>query len=383
VSETSKAGYMSLLQTTIDSYLDREINVNVEISQAGQLPQSNRAYDAIRNLPQAGFSFTPRQLLHAIGCKTASIPLSSQDECLKAAYLYIHILDMNSPFLAIKHGNDSDLLTPRSQEIGIGIMCLLVGKYFDIPWDQLGPLPARGKRFDYHGSNGVHDCIFECKGTSNRSNQSVQIKHGLEKKLAHHTRNEYFDVELIVSSFVGYNNSPPKIVLADPDKSSYRRLYDKGDARYYRLKHYCRVLQYIGLPRSAFHLNLYAHEYLESKRLLRRTIMDEKMDIGFLESINIDGDIFYGRWFNSWVPEQSKRYSKLYIRERHIYDNIDYKKYSVFQGLRKDFYESGLSLEPFANLLLDQTEIQKYNNYYQQRVSVFPDGTIMIFRPIS
>ena len=144
----------------------------------------------------------------------------------------------------------------------------------------------------------------------------------------------------------------PKIILADPDKRSFKELYARGDDRYYRLKHYCRVLQFIGLPSSAYRLNLYAYEYLKNKRSVYRMIIDEKRDRGFLQKIIIAGDEFLGRWFDSWLPKGSKRYRNLYEKEKHLSMRFFRGKRSVFQGVRRDVYESGLTKEPFSELLL-------------------------------
>ena len=62
------------------------------------------------------------------------------------------------------------------------MMCLIAERYFGIPWDQLGPLPGQGKRFDYRGITGQLQCIFEAKGTSHSANQNAQINSGLDKK---------------------------------------------------------------------------------------------------------------------------------------------------------------------------------------------------------
>lgn len=369
-----------MTQAELDNSLDCVHNVSVVVSPAGQLPAANHAYDTIRQLEQTGFLFTPRELLHAIGCKTASLPVSEQDECLKSAWLYTHILDLQGPYLSFQGLYGSDLQTARSQEIGIGFMCLIAEKYFGIPWDQLGPLPGRGKRFDYHGTNGTLNCIFESKGTSHSTNQSVQIDSGLEKKEAHHQRGEHFDVELIVSSFIGHGLTPPNILLADPDKGSLAELFERGDERYYRLKHYCRVLQFIGLPRSAYHLNRYALEYLAGRRWLYPTIMDEKHDEGFLEKVVIEGDVFLGRWFDTWLPKESKRYKRLYDKEKQIQSPVSVGKRYVFQGLRQDIYRAGLSHEPFLHDLLVKQDTAKYKYAGNARVSVLADGTIMIFR---
>lgn len=371
---------MITTQAELDSCLDRSHTISVEISSLGPLPNDNRAYDAIRNLPQNGFSFTPRELLHAIGCKTAALPSSEQDECLKMAWLYTHILNLQAPYLSFYGTYGSDLQAARSQEVGIGMMCLLAEKYFNIPWDQLGSLPGRGKRFDYRGTNDVLKCIFESKGTSHRATQKSQIDNGLGKKHAHHQRGEYFDIELIISSFIGRGSVVPRILLADPDKTSFKKLYERGDKRYYRLKHYCRVLQFVGLPRSAYLLNVHALDYLKGKQSLYRTIIDEKHERGFLESITIAGDEFLGRWFDAWLPKKSIRYGKLYEKEKKLKERHPFPRRLVFQGLRRDIYESGLIQEPFSRPLLQKNERERYKYFDQLGASVFPDGTVMIFK---
>lgn len=365
-------------QHQLDTILDRLHTVRVDVSPQGPLPQGNNNYAVIRALSQTGFSFTARQLLHAIGCKTAALPVSASDECLKSAWLYTNILDLEGPYLAFQGAYGGDLQTPRSQEIGIGMMCLIAERCFGIPWDQLGPLPGQGKRFDYRGVSGVLQCIFESKGTSYRSNQSGQIENGLDKKSAHHARGEHFDVELIISFYVGHNGDEPRILLADPDKSSFKELFSRSDDRYFRLKHYCRVLQYVGLPKSAYYLNRYAMDYLYGRRSIYKTLINEKEDRGYLQSINIDGDEFLGRWFNSWLPKESVRYKRLYKKETFFNEGGEHR--SVFQGIRRDVYEAGLQPEPFSHPLLRMNEMEKYSLFQQMRVSVFADGTVMIFR---
>lgn len=177
-----------MTQAELDAALDRVHVIPIEVSNQAPLPATNTAYDPVRNLQQTGFQITARELLHAIGSKTAALPSTAQDDCLRASLLYTYVLDLTSQYLRFKSGLDSDLQTPRSQEIGIGMMCLLANRCFNVPWDQLGSLPGRGLRFDYRGQHNGFDGIFESKGTSYRSNQNGQIDHGIQKKEAHHIR---------------------------------------------------------------------------------------------------------------------------------------------------------------------------------------------------
>lgn len=323
---------MILSQHQLDAALDRTHTLPVIVSTEGPLPAGNPAYRALRALPQTGFSFTPRDLLHAIGCKTAALPTSPRDECLKVAWLYTHILDLEGPHLAFQGNFGSDLQIARSQEIGIGILCLIAERFFGIPWDQLGPLPDQGKRFDYRGTKGRMRCIFEAKGTSNLAYQNSQIKHGLTKKAAHHARGDQFDVELIVSSCIEHNGRQPRIMLADPDKSSFNLLYERGDDQYYRIKHRCRILQYVGLPRSAYRLNRFARAYLDKRMSAYQKYFRENDEFSNLETIALGGDEFLGRWFDNWLPASSKRYKRLYDITKEYQLPTFARRRSVFAG---------------------------------------------------
>lgn len=369
---------MPYSQEELDRLLDREHTIRVEVSPENPLPH-NAAYADILSLAQTGFTFTPRQLLHAIGNKTVAIPVNAHDQAAQYALLYANILDLQGDHLSFRGSYDLDLKSARSQEIGIAFMCLIAQRYFGIPWDQLGSLPSVGKRFDYRGEGNGIQCIFEAKGTSRLDSQRSQIADGIEKKEAHHNNGEHFDVELIVSSYIGWDNGAPRIILADPDKSSYRELYSRGDKRYYRLKHYCRVLQYIGLPESAYLLNRYTLKYLKDKQAIYNVIMNEKSQSSFLASILVGNDVFLGRWFTGWFPEGSKRYKKLAMRTSKLIPSEKTRKIRVFQGVRRDFYQSLFTKEPFSQDLLSFQERNIYSRSDGNRVSVFPDGTIMMF----
>jgi hypothetical protein len=366
-------------QIELDQCLDRVHTLQVHICQDHALPINNHSYDPIRSIERTGFVFTPRELLHAIGSKLSSLPSTIQDECIKNAIFLLKNLNLDSDPISIKISSSSDIQGLISQLLGIGFMCLISNRYFNIPWDQLSSLPAPGKRFDYRGSRLGLDGIFEAKGTSSLSTQQTQIQSGISKKEAHHQRHEFFDIELIVATCIGRNSSISQIILADPDESSLSDLYRKGNDRYFRLKHYCRVLQYIGLPKSAYHLNRYALDYLHNRINLQKTIMDEKAEFGFLTTITVNDDEFVGRWFTSWLPENSNKYKKQkYEKEANLLVKGEIN-FRVFQGVRRDIYRSGFDNDPFTLKLLTDQETKKYTNYGDSRVSAFPDGTILIF----
>ena len=244
------------------------------------------------------------------------------------------------------------------------------------------PIGGNKKRFDYRGKGDQYNCIFEAKGTSNRNSQLDQIRDGRKKKTAHHERNEFFDVELIVSTAIERNGNPPRIIIADPDFSTWKNRYLLIDDRYYRLKHYCRVLQYIGLPETAYQLNKYAQAYLKNKRSLSQAILDEKEEIGVLEKLEIGGDEFLGRWFNFWLPESSKKYKIFSTNEYKAKIESITPKIKIFQGLRRDIFRTLNQTDPFSQQLIDKGKLATYSKYQNVGASVFSDGTIMIIEEV-
>jgi len=103
-----------MTQQELDQALDVPRFLPVQFSAEGPLPAANDAYDSIRNLPDTGFEFTARELLHAIGSKTAALPSSSKDDCLRASLLYTYILDISDQDIFLKPSIDSDLKTMLS-----------------------------------------------------------------------------------------------------------------------------------------------------------------------------------------------------------------------------------------------------------------------------
>lgn len=369
---------MPLTQAELDAALDELRTFEVEVSRDAPLPQNRTAYDPIRGLPRTGFDFTLRELLHAIGSKTAALPASRQDDCLKASLLLTYTLDLEGDQVCFRPHPDSDLVTPQSQWIGIGMVCLLAHRYFDIPWDQLGSLPGPGLRFDYRGSGPTVDGIFESKGTRHRSNQSGQVEDGIGKKDAHHQRGDHFDVELIVSTFIGERGTTPRILIGDPDFDQLARIFDESDDRFFRLRHYARILQFVGMPQSAFRLNNYAKQYWRGGPVVSRTVIEED-EVEDLEILELGEHRYFGRWFDSVVPEHSRRYSAERYRSilRGTGERLHLRR--VFQGMREDVYRAGFEGDPFSQQLLSRAEIERSLSTADRAASLFPDGTIQVF----
>ncbi len=81
----------SLSQREIDNYLDKRYTIPIEIYDNAPIPQNNGIYSELIRATDEGFPFTTRELLHAIGCKTAALPMTERDSCLNSAYLYQYL----------------------------------------------------------------------------------------------------------------------------------------------------------------------------------------------------------------------------------------------------------------------------------------------------
>jgi hypothetical protein len=358
--------------------LSRAHTFGVEIDARGPLRPTKPAYDPIRSIESSGFSFVVKDLLHAIGCKTASLPMNEEDECLRCSYLFTRILDLQAPVLCFASGNDSDLQTPRSQELGIGMMCLIAHYYWQIPWDQLGPIPAPGKRFDYRGQNGSIKAIFESKGTKYSYNQPNQIVHGLEKKEEHHARGENYDVELVVSTHVGMTGDTPRILTADPEYDFNALAFGPDSNNFYRIRHYARVMQFIGAPATARRL------YLESNALLGRGNQPPRGmndDFELFDEYRIGPLRFLGHWFDKWVPEGSVRFRKYRDVEQSLRKNPFRTR--VFQGLFDEFIGIILESSPTDIQLFDRGILRRLKDVGGEPVSAFDDGSIFVVEEIN
>lgn len=367
-----------MTQTELDHLLDIQHNISVSFAEQAPIP-NNQNYSPITNLANTGFDFTGRELLHAIGTKTTSLPINQRDEAIQSAYYFVHLLDFENDPLRYKIEIESDLQTPRSQELGIGVMCLFAYKYFNISWDRLEPIPGRGLRFDYRGEHNNTKCIFESKGTKYLSNQSGQIDHGIEKKNAHHANNEHYDIELIISTCVGSSSVTPRIVLGDP-KFEYSKLAFIKDSNYFfRIRHYCRLLQACGFPKLAWYLNKSVQGFFKGQGI-ELDIKTNKNEISSLSNRIVVGNrVYYGKWFNNWIPEYSKRYNRL--KKYEIPHDYKIEKLQLFQGIREDILDNILSGKirdiEFSSKLFEQDIYQSKNGY---KSLIGQDGSISLYR---
>lgn len=373
---------MTTDQEYFDSLLDRVHNVPVKTHRDGPIP-TNAIYGPVRSIVQNGISFSPRELIHAIGCKMINLPAHREDEGLSFALAYTEALDLESPYLVYKKGigYGSDFQTLYSMGIGVGMTCLVASKCLGVPFDQLEPIPGRGTRFDYRGQSRNLKCIFESKGTSHKGNQSSQVKNGIDKKAILKKRRARFDIGLVISTFVGMKPEAPRLLIADPE---YEGIAFRNDnEKYYRLRHFARVMQFIGATPLARELYVESNDILwgrPSMAFFPREV--DRYPVREMPEIKIDESLFVGRWNETWLPIKSFRYKGLRsITLPKLLDSRPKAKVSVFQGLSKKNFEAirGRALE---DIIITKGEklVTTTRTGEGEMASVFPDGTVLIFK---
>ncbi|MCK5051093.1 MAG: hypothetical protein KAS53_05110 [Candidatus Cloacimonetes bacterium] len=351
---------------------------------------NNTPSNQLSAIAQNGFSFTGRELLHAIGSKTASLPSSNQDECVNAAILYAHILDFQSHNLGYKTtiNIDSDLQTNRSNELGIGVGCLIANKIFNVDWDTLESIRGLGRRFDYRATRPQQKYVYEFKGTKYRYNQKTQIDDGLNKKKVMHERKESYDVELIISTHIGFSNETPRIIIADPPFEGLEYEFTEDAELLYRLRHLSRIAQFIGnTPLSRIYYN-------QSKKFVRKKTIGESerfdrilvstdsraLDIPFridkISEIKIQNKNFIGRWVSDWQSEKTRQKRKYYELPKLSHTG----KLEIFQGISAELYHTMMEnriYELKEKMKFEKIKLKSGDNV---EYTTFSDGTIMGYK---
>ncbi len=352
---------------------------------------NNTPYDQLSNLSQTGFSFTPSELLHAIGSKTACLPASNYDACINSAFLYANILDFEGPHIGYKRGLDidSDLQTNRSNEIGIGIGCLLAHKAFNVDWATLESIRGAGKRFDYRGTNPGQNYAYEFKGTKHRSKQTSQIQNGIAKKTQMHLNNISYEVVLIISTYFSSSDNQPRIVLADPPFEGFEKEFTEEAQLSYSLRHLSRLAQFIGNTRLA--RNIYNRSkgpaFLTDNnqtllydpsvlRIASESVEAPQNRLDKYENLSIGNKTYVGRWISYWRPLNKTTNKDSF----QIPDFIDNSKLEIFQGVTGELFDtmSSVSINNNTFNMKFDSEIIKSDENIEFRT--FTDGTIMGYR---
>lgn len=363
---------------SLDSLLNRSNNFPMVTNPLGPIPLTN-IYQPLRELATNGFSFTTRDLLHAIGCKMVNLPSSDEDEAIKCAYMFLRVLDLESPILCFKNiGYASDFQTVYSEAVGVGMTCLIASRCFNIPWDILEPIPGPGRRFDYLGILGNRRYLFESKGTKYRSNQQAQIIDGLDKKKYVREKGEPFDVGLITSTCIGENPEQPRIMMADPIFN-----VNLSDIRheFYRYRHFARVSQFIGDTRLGRRLYVESNSFAgKAISIPRRNVSENQMSN--LDSIRINGETYVGHWYDSWQSKNSRRYGNINKADLpNVFRDQPQSRIFVFQGLLEKNYNSLLKRD-LEGIKGEKLEKEGLSKKFEDNLtaSVFSDGSILIVR---
>lgn len=362
---------IALTQSLLDATLDRARSLPVSLHAAAPPSSQNKVYAPVHDLVRTTFSFTLRELLHATGCKLASVPQREQDEAVRSAYLYLKILDHTRNDLGFARHIESDLLTNRSMELGIGLACLLVWKCWRIPWDQLAPIPGPGKRCDYRGvtASGLK-AVFEAKGATRRSTQQRQIRHGLEKKAAHHARRQRFDIELVISLLIQKLSIGSAVVVADPPFDVPEDTFAPWSEKHFRLRHWAKLLAFAGATTLARDYRRIARNLVEPQLFPAHPKRSRRPQLALIYG---SAGTYAGTWYDSWVSPKDasarSRLQSLIPREPSV---------EVFQGLRVELLEAlvegldGGRYVAFESLTTDAEGAF--------RISQFEDGSAMAFR---
>jgi hypothetical protein len=173
-------------------------------------------------------------------------------------------------------------------------------------------------------------------------------------------------------------------VVGDPEFDAMADIYDRVDDRFFRLRHYARVFQFVGLSKSAFLLNRYALAHFggatdEEMKMRAEVQADNDLEEETLQIETFQNEGYFGRWFAGIAPEGSRRYREDRYG-RQLVDRFDQGlPRRVFQGIREDIYHAGHSDEPFSHQLLSREDIEASLIKIGRNASIFSDGSVQIF----
>lgn len=372
-------------QQQLNELLDRVHHIPVVVHSDGPIPKT-RTYQPIQAIVQNGFSFSTRELFQVIGCKMANLPLDNHDQALNYASIYTAILDLESPYLVYKDdmGYGSDFQIFYSNGVGVGMSCLIASKCLGIPYDQFEPIPGPGTRFDYRGKSGNLKCVIESRGTKYEGNQYLQVKEGMEKKTTCKKRGDKFDIGLVVSTCIGLSPKRPRIMIADPEYSG--PMFGESSEIYYKYRHFSRVMQFIGATPLSRALYLESNNILYGRQSKRFFFEDrDAYAMEDMTKVEVGESSYVGHWFDKWIPKETFRYRRLKSIELPAPLRSRPKmKLSVFQGL-SDMNFRAIIDGGIDNIIIPAGEklmsIRETKN--GEVASVFPDGTVLVFRAYS
>lgn len=368
-------------QSTVLTESDLQQNIKIVLGEddRGRLPKGG-VYDPLIALEKVGVTFKPIDLLHVLGCKLAKLPSTELDRCISAAGLYRELLVVDSQKnLNMQHLHDPDVQGPRSQELGIGLSCLLANQAFSVPWEALEPIVAPGRRFDYRGEVARPDgstlkLLIEAKGTTDHRKQDAKIGDGLDKKAVWHAKGRPVDVELVVSVHVPYQGRG-RIIVADPPMDDVTNAFWDGAPEFFRLRHYARAATCAGAPaigmylrREADALRRFLPEF-EAELLSVPPGSWIRADLQGMAQYRANDQVFLGQWLSTAkLPREPKH------RRRHQWIIEKAKGTDAFLGIDRAV------LGPLLSLAEEAMPKDARVSEGRDVSSVFNDGTILVIR---
>lgn len=375
-------------QETLDALLSKEVRLPIDLAQHAEPPRTP-PYAPLFELQKNGLKFTLRSLFHAIGCKTARLSMREQEEAVHSAYLFTKVLDLRRNDIGISKdhlGYDSDLLGNRSNEIGIGVACLLAWEVWRAPWDQMEPIPGSKSRFDFRAKIGDLRAIFEAKGASNQATHKKQIEDGLRKKREHHKRSEHFDIELIIATHLASYGEGSRITVADPPFLVPEWAFTSFGDNFFAHRHWARVLNFIGDFATARMIYEISLEMLGGEA---RFQAGPRYWPHALDEVYIGERLFSGTWRRGIVGDSLDEHGvsaatrQKNQRTRTLVGRIDRHgpAISIFQGLDASVLETLRSGDiPATGFSPDRSVIRQSMTDSGVVASVFPDGTALAVR---
>lgn len=340
-------------------------------------PPAHPAYEPARALAKNGLAFSGIQLLHAIGVKYSGMAGTPEEIAVKRLYLADHI-DFTGVQPRLARKPRGDFPSSLSHEIGVGFCCLAASAGWGVPWDQLMPIPGRGKRFDFRGKSGEYRGIWEAKGSTVYETQLSQVRQSRDQKAEHRARGDRADIELIVATRVGEGTENSCIMFADPPFDFDHRAFDPNYEHILRLRHFAKALLFAGAQNSAVQLHRMANQLDREQGEVLMTPQGVLSHSRYISGSKLSAQLETRRlgqdWYMGFTVDPAKTQLEFQVRQM--------AGVSVFQGMRADVldeietnWKSALDLE-LPPLKLGAAAREGDTVY-----SAFPDGTILACGP--
>jgi len=244
----------------------------------------------------AGYPFTMLDLLHCAAVKMLVLPrATSRNVTLFATGGLYLALDQTHEDLAI-HTTFGDFTAGFSHQFGVALAIMSMSEAYSIPWDQLTPIPVRGKRaLDYEAQipNGLGWLRLEAKGVTSSASMSSARNTAYRKKLtdpktitsAKQTFSEPTAMLGVITRAARSAHEKGLVEIIDPDFEIDPRSRHRDNQIAGRYLHYAGVARFAGLGAIADEFSIRAKALVDRQSYgLRR-----KQELRFR-----DDSVFWG-----------------------------------------------------------------------------------------